>query len=304
MSKKKSPIDNLFLELYGYYPPKAGQAYEMIVSAAFKLLLDKDIEYDQRLRGEYSETVYQLDGLVKDNSQKKMVEAKDYTIDNRKVGRGDLQKLQGALTDLPIDSGVFASATGFTKPASKFADSSEINPMNKSIELFDIRPSTEEDEKGRIKKIVINMSMHVADYKRGTFQPVFTKNGFTKLEKNGLVEKPIEMRLEHFYDKDRNIIMTLSELTSKHPPGTIWEEGFVSKGCWVIDGYFEIESELYEIKGLQYEVPFSVGKQELIIEGGGEPKIYIKSHDGEINKLISDKDLKKVKFENNKVINK
>lgn len=299
---KKSPIDELFYELYGYYPNKAGQAYEMIVSAAFKLLLDKDIEYDQRLRGKYSQTVYQLDSLVKDDSEDKMVEAKDYTIDNRKVGRGDLQKLQGALTDLPIGSGVFASATGFTKPASKYAESSDINPLNKNIELFDIRPSTEEDEKGRIKKIVVNMSIHVADYQNGKYQPIFTKDGFANLEKAGLANKPIEMRLEHFYDKDKRIIMTLHELTSKHPPGTTWETDFISKGCWVVNGFFQIDNMLFEIKGLQYEVPFSVGKQELVIEGGGEPKIYIKSHTGEINKLISDKDLKKVKFENNKVI--
>ena len=40
-----------------------------------------------------------------------MVESKDYTIDDRKVGRPDLQKLQGALTDLPqIKDGIFTSA--------------------------------------------------------------------------------------------------------------------------------------------------------------------------------------------------
>jgi len=302
MSKQKSPIDELFYELYGYYPPKAGQAYEMIVSAAFKLLLDKDVEYDQRLRGDYSETIYQLDGLVKDDTNQKMVEAKDYTVDNRKVGRGDLQKLQGALTDLSVNSGVFASATGFTKPASKYADSSEKNPMNKNIELFDIRPSTEEDEKGRIKKIIVNMSMHIADYQRGKYQPIFTKEGFKSLEDAGLAYKSVEMRLENFFDKERNIILTLFELTGKYPPGTTWEENYIAKGCWIINGYFEIEDNLYEIKGLQYEVPYSVGHQEIVIEGGGSPRIYIKSQTGEIDKLITDKDLKKVKFIDNKVI--
>lgn len=302
MNKQKSPIDELFHELYGYYPPKAGQAYEMIVSAAFKLLLDKDIEYDQRLRGVYSQTVYQLDGLVKDDSNKIMVEVKDYTVDKRKVGRGDLQKLQGALTDLSVDSGVFASATGFTKPASKYADSSDENPMIKNIELFDIRPSTEEDEKGRINKIIVNMSMHIADYERGKYQPIFTKEGFKSLENAGLANKPVKMKLENFFDKDWNIILTITELTRKYPPGTTWEENYIANGCWIINGYFEIETNLYEIKGLQYEVPFSVGHQELIIECGGSPKIYIKSQTGEINKLITDKDLKKVKFINNKVI--
>lgn len=297
---KKSPIDDLFFELYGYYPPKAGQAYEMIVAAAFKLLLDKEVEYDQRLRGEFSETVYQLDGVI-DEEDKKMVEAKDYTIDKRKVGRGDLQKLQGALTDLPVKSGVFASATNFTKPASKYAKSAERNPLNKEIELFDIRPSTEEDEKGRIKKIIINMSMHIADYERGKYQPIFTKKGRNKAEESGLANKQVEMRLENFYNENGDIILTLYELTKNNPPGTTWEENFIAKGCWIINGFFEIEDELYEIKGLEYEVPYSVGKQELVIEGGGNPKIYIKSHSGSIDKLITDEDLKKVIFEDGKV---
>ena len=104
------------------------------------------------------------------------------------------------------------------------------------------------------------------------------------------------------YDKNRNIILTLAELTGKYPPGTTWEDNFIAKGCWIINGYFEINTHLYEIKGLQYEVPYSVGKQELVIEGGGAPKIYIKSQTGVINKLITDKDLKKVKFVDNKVI--
>jgi len=298
---KKSPIDELFFELYGYYPAKAGQAYEMLVSAAFKLLFDKEIDYDQRLRGEFSETVYQLDGLISDDDSQKMIEAKDYTIDKRKVGRGDLQKLQGALTDLSVSSGVFVSATNFTNPAFKYAESSEINPSHKEIELFDIRPSIEADEKGRLKKIIINISIHIAEYEKGKYQPIFTKKGWEKVEQNGFSNKQVEMRLEKFYDEKKNVIITLKELTNNHSPGTTWEENYIAKGCWIVNGYFEIENDLYEINGLQYEVPYNIGVQELVIEGGGVPKIYIKSHSGSIDKLISDEDLKKVVFENGKV---
>lgn len=298
----KSPIDELFFELYGYYPNKAGQSFEMIVAAAFKLLLDKDIDYDKRERGEYSETVYQLDGVVNDNSEKSMIEAKDYTLDERKVGRGDIQKLQGALSDLPVDKGIFASATDYTKPAIKYADSSSINPLQKQIELFHIRPSTEEDEKGRIKKIVVNTSMHVADFQNGKYQFVWTKEGWEALEKDDIAGKQITMRIEEFYDKDGNVITNLHELTSKYPPGTTWEDGYIAKGTWILkDGYFKHDEKLYAIRGLQYEVPYLVSTQQLIIEGGGTPKIYIKSESGTIDKLITDKDLKKVKFKNGKV---
>jgi len=298
----KSPIDELFFELYGFYPTKAGQAYEMIVAAAFKLLLGEDILYDQRLRGEYSETVYQLDGLVNDDFESKMIEVKDYTIDDRKVGRSDIQKLQGAITDLPLDSGVFASATSFTKPAIKYAESSDKNPLHKNIKLFDIRPSVEQDKEGRLEKVIVNFSMHILDYKNGKYQTFFHKEGLKKAEENKITNKPIEMRLEHFYDENRNIIMSMSELTKHHPPSTTWEEGFVAKGCWIIDGFIEIDNELYYLKGIQYEVPYLVYKKEMIIEGGGSPKIYIKSYSGEIDKLITDTDLKKVKFKDGRVI--
>ena len=86
----KSPINKLFFELFGYYPNKAGQSFEMIVAAAFKLLLNKDVTYDQKIRGDFSKTVYQLDGLIIDGRDKSMIEAKDYTVNERKVGRSEI----------------------------------------------------------------------------------------------------------------------------------------------------------------------------------------------------------------------
>jgi hypothetical protein len=82
----KSTIDELFYNLYGFYPNKAGQAYEMIVAAALKVITKDDIKYDQRERGIYSETLYQQDSVVYKEKFKTMIEAKDYTINIRKVG--------------------------------------------------------------------------------------------------------------------------------------------------------------------------------------------------------------------------
>lgn len=42
---KRPPIDELFFELYGYYPEKAGQGFEMLVAAALKLLAGRDMPY-------------------------------------------------------------------------------------------------------------------------------------------------------------------------------------------------------------------------------------------------------------------
>jgi hypothetical protein len=41
---KRPPIDELFFELYGYYPENAGQGFEM-VAAALKLLAGRDMPY-------------------------------------------------------------------------------------------------------------------------------------------------------------------------------------------------------------------------------------------------------------------
>lgn len=297
----KSPIDELFNELYGYYPNKSGQSFEMIVAAAFKLLMQTDIGYDQRIRGDFSETVYQLDGLIESKS---MIEAKDFTIHDKKVGRDDIQKLQGALTDLPIEKGIFASATDYTKPAQKYADSSLKNPMQKPIELFHIRPSTLTDETGRIKKIVINMSMHIPNYTNSKMQLVWTKDGVEKLIKNDLANKNIPFSIDRFYDKNGLTLETVHDLTKFHPPGTNWEKDFVAKGCWIIrDGFIKYENDYYPIIGLEYEVPYSVTEpREIVVESDGNPRLYIKNMDGSIDKLISDKDLKKVKFEDGKVI--
>lgn len=298
----KSPIDQLFFELYGYYPNKSGQSFEMIVAAALKLLLHKDIDYDQRVRSDFSDTVYQLDGLLKDEDRKSMIETKDYTIDRKKVGRGDIQKLQGALTDLSVDHGIFVSATDYTQPAKKYAESSSENPLQKPIELFHIRPSTEQDETGRIKKIVINMSMHVPNYESSKMKFIWTNEGWTNLEKDGYAFTEMNLQIEKFYDKDGEPLITIYDLTKFDAPQTNWEKGFISKGCWIIkNGFLKLDDKLYSIRGVEYEVPFLVSEQEIVIESEGQPRLYIRNADGTINTLISDKELKKVRFKDGKV---
>ena len=144
MSYEKSSIDEFFHGIYGFYPEKAGQAYELLVNAALKIInKDLDVKYNQFKEGIYSQQKYQLDGIKDD---KESIEAKDYTIRNEKVGRPDVQKQEGGLIDLPYEGGIFASATGYTRNAEKYAEGTYKNPNGKPIDLYDIRPSTEEDE--------------------------------------------------------------------------------------------------------------------------------------------------------------
>ncbi|MFN4248709.1 MAG: restriction endonuclease [Flavipsychrobacter sp.] len=300
MTRKYSEIEKLFFELYGYYPPKNGQAYEMIVAAAFKLLLNRNISYNQNISGIYSNTNYQLDALVNNNQ---MVEVKDYTIHDKKVGRGDLQKMQGALTELPVDGGLFASATDYTMPAKKYAQSTAINPLHKPIELYNIRPSTLEDENGRLKKIVVDLRMCFPDFEMAKFDPIFTDISLRDIKRD-LEGQSIKFSIDSVLDKHGEVLITVEELTYNNQPSIDMEdEPSTIEGCMIIrDGHILIQGKLYEILGFKYNVPIRRIKREIVIQSEGQYKLFVKGEDGKINKLISDADLKKVRFENGKVI--
>lgn len=121
-----SPIDDLFFQIFGYHPSKSGKSYEMLAAAATKLLFpERAVKHDVNLQGLLSETLYQLDVMVNRGEVSQFGEAKDYTERNAKVGRPDLQKLGGALPDLPVDGAIFYSATDFTTPAKAYAQNSE-----------------------------------------------------------------------------------------------------------------------------------------------------------------------------------
>lgn len=294
---EKSPIDKLFFELYGYYPNKAGTAYELLVAAALRVVTGEKIRYDQHLRGEYSKTDYQIDGLNENRSQ--IVEAKDYTINNRKVGRPDLQKLQGALSDLDVESGLFASATEYSKPAKKYSDSSVENPLQKQIELYNIRPSTEIDEEGRINKFIVNMTMLTPDFDSGKMEFAWTQTAIDKFERNGLMGKAITLKVDRFYNQDETIDSLLVDFTRNNQPAHPNMDDEFGIGCWLLHNkYIKYENEFYELKGIAYKIPYRKSKTTFTIDSEGKPKVLIKSEDGSINKLLTDEQFKKLSFKN------
>ena len=300
MNKKKSPIDELFHELYGYYPNKAGQAYELLVAAAFKIVTGQELKYDQRLRGEYSDTSYQIDGFNVDEQQ--VIEAKDYTIDDRKVGRPDLQKLQGALSDLDVSSGIFASATDYTKPAKNYSDSSQVNPLQREIALYNIRPSRELDEKGRIKTFVVNMTMIVPEFAKGEFNYAWTSEAIQKFKEKDLLNKEIKMKLDRFYNSDGYVKCLMSDFSRENQPIHPNMNDEFGIGCWVLTDHFIMyDDELYGIKEIEYKIPYSRSTTTFTIEGGGTPKILIKSEDGTVNKILTDEQFRQLTLKDGRV---
>lgn len=298
MSKKSKPqseVDDLFKSIYGYVPNKCGTAYELLVAAALKHIKHSaQVQSNQYVAGTYSKEKYQLDAVIDSIT---FVEAKDYTEQKQKVGRPDVTKLAGALQDLPQSKGIVASATDFTRPAIKYAESTKANPVAKEIDLYHIRPSSILDEQGRIKKIVIKMHIFISDWQRAKWEPIFTKEGADLLRQQFNEGDKIELKTEAFYRKDGSEIISAYELTSKIGV-TDWDKK-ISIGSWksTEPAHLKVNALLVSISELKYEIPYNVWEQEVIIEADGKACLLIRSHDGSIDKLLTDVDLKKTKFD-------
>lgn len=297
-----SPIDKIYLEIFGHVPNKPGTAYEMLACIAEHLMNEGEIKHDRKIRGEFSKTLYQIDVLSTDQSGQSMGEAKDYTIQNKKVGRGDLQKLSGALTDLPdVSKGKFFSATGYTAPAKKYADANSKFLNGKPIEIFEFRPSTEKDEEGTIKTICIHMHFIIPHPQRGKWVPHFTDNGkesCKSLVAEGETEFHYNLQLERFYDEQGNEKLSLYDLTSQEY-GEVNSETKSAQGCFLLpDHYVRIESVLAELKGLEYEIPYTDAHEKMEITDNSQCRFVVKDTDGEIVRFITDQHIQNYKFDN------
>lgn len=290
---KKSPVDKLFTEIMGFCPNKSGTAYELLSTAAISLVLNKGAKHNQFLSGEEEETPFQIDGLIEN---KYMVEAKDYTIRNAKVGRDDLQKMEGALTALPqIEEGYFASATDFTKPASEYAESTEKNDRQTEIKTVNVRPSTKEDLKGRIQTIAINLEISYPDYSQTNTGFVFSnveKRRMMQFIKKEYSEGEHTINTSMLYDENGREYLPVSEIFVKYKPHYSKEDKRIS-GIIPIDAYVRIKNELFKIDGVEYkDVPIITETETLYLKPQGEAKILIESKKLGINKLITDKEIK------------
>lgn len=301
MSYEKSSIDEFFHGIYGFYPEKAGQAYELLVNAALKIInKDSDVKYNQFKEGIYSQQKYQLDGIKDD---KESIEAKDYTIRNEKVGRPDVQKQEGGLIDLPYEGGIFASATGYTRNAEKYAEGTYKNPNGKPIDLYDIRPSTEEDEEGRIKTIIVNINSIYLDFNNWTVTPIFTKESREELL-NQFGENRIPIMMGAIYNSDKSIFITVKDWTNSlnslinfedNNDVLIGETDFSNK-------YILIQDALYGISKIRYQIPIRRDSQELRIEQDGNACLLVKNSDGTTNTLLTDVQLKNINFVEGRIL--
>jgi Restriction endonuclease len=201
MPHAPSVFDDLYFELFGHCCTKEGQAFERIVAAVAQITFpNAEVAHDKRLRGQISESLYQIDVLQTESGQQSFGEAKDYTVQNKKVGRGDLQKPAGALGDVAVEKGAMYSATDYTKPAKQYAEGAK-QIINKEISLYHLRPSIEKDLEGRIRTVVINIHMEWPDHANSIFDAIWTPVAKTLLMGMlGIDSPPVSLPVDVLYD--------------------------------------------------------------------------------------------------------
>jgi hypothetical protein len=296
-----SPVEDLYREVFGLLPKKSGEAYERLAAIALHLIAGGSVVHDDKLRGQFSQTLYQIDAHHRGgDGTSRMAEAKDYSEAERKVGRPDLQKLGGALPDLAtIDAGAFFSATGYTRPAKKYADTAS-QIVGKPIALYELRPTVTEDHEGIVKTIVLRMHISTPDLANSQWQPHITAAGQSALKHllpEGSELRQLETGLSEFFDEAGASILTLRELTSRGY-GDEHELTGASQGCFVLPGlHIEIGGVLAEISGLEYSVPYVKEVREIRITDDSECRFALLDGEGKTLKLLSDKSLQQYSFD-------
>lgn len=304
--RELTEMDKLYQEIYGEAFAKAGTAYERMATAAISYLMNYPALYNQFVKG-YSGVEEQHDGNIITPEGEIMVEAKDY---KSPIGYKHIAKQEGTLTDNDMKSGILVSHSGFSEPTIQYAKGTLTNPMQKSIILYDVRKSTDEDQKGRIAKIQINFNVSMLDFTLKCIRVDFTQEGLEQLSRNtikkGQAEAHIRLHIEDFYDSKGNVINTIMQISTElnkyvdmNDESQIKIEGFYP----LENHYIKYDNQLYPIKGLNYKIPvlrFTI-TDEII---GGEPVLLVKSSDGKYNKLITTEELQQFSFDNGKIIKK
>lgn len=307
-----SEIDSIFYFLYGFYPTKEGQSFELLVGAVLKILnSSKRIVWDERARGEYDSNSYQIDVTVYGTDSHIAVEGKDHTKDEAPVGRPELDKLAGSLIEVNHSTGYFFSATGYTRDAIRKAKASAINPRAKRIDLYHLRASSILDRPNRIETFIVRFHLPEMDLNNTGLLPVLSPKEVAELFP-GISEKVnLESRIRFQWNK--NIITCYVGLFDSEGVKQgyyrfrkTFAEKFldvVENGNWRIEGTWDVEDGLIEAHGKQlpllqvnYRVAFNLTTVTDTISAIGSPILLVRSDENTLDKLITDHQLRGVTF--------
>ena len=174
------------------------------------------------------------------------------------------------------------------------------SPMGKEIDLYEIRPSTEEDEEGRVKTIVVNIISYYPVFDKGIYTPVFTEESKIRLS-----QKYKEGFLSNVYNEDKSIFISITDWVNElNNQLTFNKENDSLKGeTDFTNKFIFFNAEYYEIEKLTYDIPINHCNTELKVEQDGNACLFVKNANGTVDKLLTDVQLKNVKFVDGEVVN-
>lgn len=299
---KKTPSEELFYQLFGFYPKKAGTAFELIATAVMWYLAEKDDivnvvlnksffsgSHDIKVKDVAS---HQIDGIIScKNKDGKAIcemalEAKDHNQNSKakKVEIEEVQKLDSTIRDIErFDSGVFFTSTDFTKEAINFVKGLNPQKHQKDIKVYKSRPSTKEDEAGRIKGFRINYSFNIPYH---LIVPYFSNNSHLPYPIVCVYGNPLPI----YNAQGQQISDSSQEIIKKYGDNSNVIGGFVGiVGC--LKNLFN--GNLDPIIGFAFATKIETISDTQEIKPNGNPILYVKSIiDENVDILLTDTDLK------------
>ena len=135
---------------------------------------------------------------------------------------------------------------------------------------------------------------------RGKWLPHWTEKGEKALKtllRDGEDSRRFDAIVDSFFDEHGNKVLTLHDLTSQGY-GDIDQEKSQAHGCFLLNNLFiKVNGTLAEIRGLEYEIPFSYYTRELRITDDSKHRFVIVDESGNVLKFLSDKLLQTFYFD-------
>lgn len=299
-------MDKYFETIFGYKPTKRGTGYELLVGAVLKILNEsQDVTHNVVYEGKYSDDKYQIDALVENKLASIFIECKDYTERNKPTQRADVQKLAGALNNLDINAGILVSATGFTKPAIQYSESTKLNPNAKEIELFTIRPSTKKDAEGVMLSLCVSLDLETIDHENSKVIPIMDiKKTQEILKRNSYkVGGRYNAITNRLLKSDGTIYKYISEIVNDKTINPSIDGVSSGEFYFEEDVFICLYGELVKIDKLVYEIRHKVIHIPEFVKIEDKAILVVKSQDGVIDRIITEKQLKSVVFNPDGTIN-
>ena len=161
--------------------------------------------------------------------------------------------------------------------------------------------SSTSDEEGRVKTCILEFIIKMLNFREAIITPMFTKDGYYTMGKM-FPEGKIPIKIDAIYNKDGSIFISMEDWTySLNSEYNLEEEKteIIGKANFS-DKYIKVNSQLIAIRGIDYKVPIQKATEKFVIQKDGKSCLYIKNEDGTVDTLLSDIQMKNVKFDEEK----